>query len=212
MRLLADRAIFHEFVPVADLDHPAPPRHWLGTVQTGVAYAVAVTSASGLWGYMLGDTVTLDRLDPPRLRVTGRTGWSLSVAGEHVTGGELDQAIAIAARNTGVLVRDFAAAPLPPDAVDPRGGHLILVEFAAPPAMAAFAQAFDAALADSNADYAAHRAGDYGMRPPQIRVVRPGGFETWMSSRGKLGGQHKVPRVINDTALLGSLLQMIGQV
>jgi hypothetical protein len=210
MRLLADRAVFYEFVPLSELGSTAPPRHWLGTAETGVDYAVAVTSASGLWSYILGDTVMFDGLGPPRLRVTGRTGWSLSVVGEHVTGGELDHAIAVAARQTGVLVQDYAAAPLPPDESDPRGGHLVLVEFAVAPPMDRFARAFDAALADGNADYAVHRAGDYGMRPPQIRVVPPGGFAAWMAARGKLGGQHKVPRVINDTALLTSLLQTIG--
>jgi hypothetical protein len=212
MRLLADRALFHEFVPLAELDSSTPTRHWLGTAQPGVDYAVVVTTASGLWSYVLGDTVMFDRLDPPRLRVTGRTGWSLSIVGEHVTGGELDKAVAIAARESGVLVQDYAAAPLPPDASDPRGGHLLLIEFASSPPIDRFARAFDTALAAGNADYAAHRAGDYGMRPPQMRIVPPGGFEAWMAARGKLGGQHKVPRVINDTALLGSLLQMIGQV
>jgi hypothetical protein len=124
----------------------------------------------------------------------------------------LDQAIAVAARATNVLVQDYAAAPLPPNASDPRGGHLIIIEFAAAPELDRFTHAFDSALADGNADYAVHRADDYGMRPPQIRVVPPGAFAAWMAARGKLGGQHKVPRVINDTALLASLLQMIGQV
>ena len=212
MRLLSDRAMFHEFVPRAELGSAAPTRHWVGTVQPGVDYAAIVTSASGLWSYVLGDTVVFDRTDPPRLRVTGRTGWSLSVAGEHVSGGELDRAVAVAARETGVQVQDYAAAPVPPDAADARGGHLVLIEFAVPPVMNRFADAFDAALSAGNADYAAHRAGDYGMRRPQIRAVPPGGFAAWMAARGKLGGQHKVPRVINDAALLRSLLQTIGQV
>ena len=210
MRLLTDRGLFYEFVPLAELDDPAPSRHWLATAQTGVDYAIVVTSASGLWSYVLGDTITFDRLHPPRLRVTGRTGWSLSVVGEHVTGGELDQAVAAAAHATGVLVHDYAAAALPPDASDARGGHLIVIEFAAAPPLDAFAAAFDTALAAANADYAAHRAGDYGMRPPALRVMPPGGFAAWMASRGKLGGQHKVPRVITDPALLTSLLQTIG--
>jgi hypothetical protein len=206
MRLLTDRGLFYEFVPLAQLDQPAAERHWLGTVRTGIDYALVVTSASGLWSYLLGDTVMFDRLDPPRLRVTGRTGWSLSVVGEHVTGGELDRAVAAAAHQVGALVHDYAAAPLPPDDADPRGGHLLLVECADPLPIDLFARAFDAALAAGNADYAAHRAGDFGMRPPLVRLVPPGGFEKWMASRGKLGGQHKVPRVIGDPALLRSLM------
>lgn len=209
MRLLADRGLFFEFIPTPQWDGPAPERHWLGTACAGVDYALAVTSASGLWGYLLGDTVMFDRMDPPRLRVTGRTGWSLSVAGEHVTGGELDRAVAAAAHAVGASVRDYAAAPVPPDAGDPRGGHLFLVEAAALP-LERFAHALDAALAAGNADYAAHRADGYGMRPPLVRAVPPGGFEAWMASRGKLGGQHKVPRVIDDPALLATLLHAAG--
>jgi hypothetical protein len=210
MRLLADRGLFYEFVPLDQLDAAAPERHWLATAKVGVDYAIVVTSASGLWGYVLGDTVMFERLDPPRLRVTGRTGWSLSVVGEHVTGGELDRAVGIAAHETGVLVHDYAAAPLHPDAGDPRGGHLVLVEFAQAPPLERFTHALDAALAAGNADYAAHRAGDFGMRPPRVRIVPSGAFEAWMASRGKLGGQHKVPRVINDPALLASLLHATG--
>jgi hypothetical protein len=210
MRLLTDRELFYEFVPLAELNSHSPERHWLGTAQAGVEYAVVVTSASGLWGYILGDTVMFEQLNPPRLVVTGRTGWSLSVVGEHVTGGELDRAVATAARATGALVHDYAAAPLPPDTTDPRGGHMLLVEFNAPPPMDRFAQAFDAALAAGNADYAAHRAGNYGMRPPLIRIMPPGGFESWVAARGKLGGQHKVPRVIKDPVLLTTLLQTAG--
>ena len=208
MRLLVDRGVFYEFVPLAQWDEASPDRHWLGTAQAGVDYALVVTSASGLWGYILGDTVTFDRLDPPRLRVTGRIGWSLSVAGEHVSGGELDRAVAIAAGQNGAVVHDYAAAPLQPDKADPRGGHLLLIEFGVAPPLDRFALAFDAALAAGNADYAAHRQGDFGMRPPCVRVIPPGGFEAWMASRNKLGGQHKVPRVINDPALLDSLIRM----
>ena len=209
MRLLTDRDLFHEFVPVQDLGSAVPERHWLGTAQAGIEYAMVLTTASGLWGYVLGDTVMFEQTNPPRLRVTGRTGWSLSVVGEHVTGGELDRAIAAAAHDAGSLVRDYAAAPVPPDAADRRAGHVVLVEFEAAPPIDRFAHAFDAALAAGNADYAAHRAGDFGMRPPQIIAVPPGGFSAWMAARGKLGGQHKVPRVIDDPALLASLIQMV---
>ncbi|MEJ1976247.1 MAG: GH3 auxin-responsive promoter family protein [Acetobacteraceae bacterium] len=93
MRLLVDRGLFFEFVPMDQLDQPNPERHWIGTARPGVDYALVVTSAAGLWSYVLGDTVALASLNPPRLRVTGRTSWSLSAVGEHLTGGELDQAV-----------------------------------------------------------------------------------------------------------------------
>jgi hypothetical protein len=210
MRLLADRGLFYEFVPMDQFTDPAPERHWLATAQTGIDYALVVTSPSGLWSYVLGDTVAFTSLHPPRLRVTGRTGWSLSVVGEHVSGGELDRAIALAARDQNVLVHDYAAAPLHPDAADSRGGHLFLVEFDTPPPLDRFAAALDRALAEGNADYASHRAGEYGMRPPRVLAVPPGGFQSWMAARGKLGGQHKVPRVISDPAMLAGLMDAAG--
>lgn len=210
MRLLADRGLFYEFVPMDQFTDPAPERHWLATAQTGIDYALVVTSASGLWSYVLGDTVALTSLDPPRLRVTGRTGWSLSVVGEHITAGELDRAIAAAARDQGVVVHDYAAAPVYPDVADSRGGHLFLVELTTPPDLDRFGAALDQALADGNADYASHRAGAYGMRPPRVLAVSSGGFQSWMAARGKLGGQHKVPRVISDPAMLAGLMDVVG--
>jgi len=210
MRLLLDRGLFFEFVPMDQFDRPDPERHWIGTARIGIEYALVVTSAAGLWSYVLGDTVTLVSLDPPRLHVTGRTGWSLSVVGEHLTGGELDQAVAAAARDAGVAVRDYAAAPLFPTENEPRGGHLFLVEFAGEADLGRFAHTLDATLAAGNADYAAHRGGEYGMRPPVVRAVPDGGFDAWMASRGRLGGQNKVPRVINDVAMLSSLLHSLG--
>ena len=210
MRLLLDRGLFFEFVPMDQLDQPNPERHWIGNARAGIDYALVVTSVAGLWSYVLGDTVTLASLDPPRLTVTGRTSWSLSVVGEHLTGGELDEAIAKAARAIGMAVRDYAAAPLYPDEKDPRGGHLFLVEFGAAPDLDGFAHALDAVLAAGNADYAAHRGGEYGMRPPRVQVVPDGGFDTWMASRGRLGGQNKVPRVISDAKMLSSLLHSLG--
>ncbi len=211
MRLLLDRGLFYEFVPLDQLDSPAPERHWIGTARTGLEYALVVSSVAGLWSYVLGDTVELVSLAPPRLRITGRTGWSLSVVGEHLTGGELDTAIAEAARQTGVTVRDYAAAPLYPNAQDVRGGHLFLVEFVeSPPDLARFGQVLNAAFVAGNADYAAHSGAGYGMRPPCVLAVPAGGFESWMASRGRLGGQNKVPRVINDATMLSNLLHAFG--
>ena len=172
-------------------------------------YAVVLSSNAGLFAYVLGDTVTLTERDPPRLLVTGRTAWSLSVAGEHLTGQELDEAVATAARELQSTVADYAAAALPPDAAESRGGHLFIVEAEgiAPDSSEQFAAALDAALLRLNADYAAHRHGDFGLRPPNVLLARPGTFAAWMAAQGKLGGQNKVPRVIGDPTLLASLRQ-----
>ena len=211
LRLILDNGLFYEFVPVEQVDEPAPVRHWIANAEVGRNYALVVTSNAGLWSYVLGDTVALTGLDPPRLRITGRITYDLSAFGEHLSGAELDAAIAAAAATTGVRVTDYAAAALPPTLGEPRGGHLFTVEFDAANADAdGFARALDSALARGSADYAVHRQGDFGMLPPRVLALKAGGFAAWMASRGKLGGQNKVPRVIRDPALLADLLRFAG--
>ncbi|MBV9537298.1 MAG: GH3 auxin-responsive promoter family protein [Acidisphaera sp.] len=213
MRLVLDHGIFYEFVRPADLGAPLPDRRWIATAETGVEYALIVTTNAGLWSYVLGDTVTLVDRHPPRLLVTGRTSWSLSVVGEHLIGAELDAGVAAAASRERVTVADYVAGPVPPDAHDQRAGHLFLVELGAnetaDPAL--FAATLDGKLRELNEDYAAHRQGDVGMRPPSVHFARAGAFADWMRSRGKLGGQNKVPRVMTDAAALNALLDAVSR-
>jgi hypothetical protein len=207
LRMVPDRGLFFEFVRPEDLDKRDPDRRWLADAELGVEYALVLTTNAGLWSYVLGDTVRLTERDPPRLLVTGRTTFTLSAFGEHLIVQELDQAVAEAARAVGTCVTDYAAGPLFPATGRSRGGHLFVVELSPPvPDQAdAFAATLDAALSRSNADYADHRRGGFGMSPPQVRLVPPGTFAAWMLRRGRLGGQNKVPRVINDPALLADL-------
>jgi hypothetical protein len=212
LRLVLDNGLFYEFVRPADLASGNPDRRWIADAELGTDYALVLSSNAGLWSYVLGDTVRLIERTPPRLLVSGRTAWSLSVAGEHLIGEELDAAMAAAARMTGATVADYAAAAVPPDAADARGGHLFIVELdgAARGGEAAFAAALDAALARLNADYAAHRHGGYGLRPPLVMLAPPGSFAAWMRQRNRLGGQNKVPRVIADPALLRDLTSFLA--
>ena len=213
LRLLLDNGLFFEFVRTDELGSANPDRRWIADAELGVDYALVLTSNAGLWSYVVGDTVTLVGRTPPRLLVTGRTSWSLSVAGEHLTGQELDAAVAETARALGGTIADYAAAAIHPDAADPRGGHFFVVEAKgiASEASDRFAAVLDAALARLNADYAAHRQGGYGFRRPRVLLAPPGTFAAWMASRGKLGGQNKVPRVIADPALLAGLRQAAGE-
>jgi hypothetical protein len=197
LRLNLDRGCFFEFVPAGELDAPAPTRHWAATVETGVDYAVAVTSCAGLWSYILGDTVRFVERSPPRLLVTGRTAYGLSAFGEHLTGEEIEAALLGAAAVEGLLVAEYTVGPVFEGA---RGGHRWLVETASPAdpeAASALAEDLDAALQRANDDYAAHRRGAQ-LAPPDVVLLPPGAFDAWMRARGKLGGQHKVPRVIAD--------------
>ncbi|MXW93694.1 MAG: GH3 auxin-responsive promoter family protein [Rhodospirillaceae bacterium] len=211
LRLHLDTGLFYEFVPMEDLAAAQPVRHWAGTVETGVDYAILLSTCAGLWSWLLGDTVRFVACDPPRLLVTGRTGYTMSAFGEHLTGEEIDRAVSWAAAEAGLAVSDYAMGAVFPTAGQPLGGHRYVVEFAGglpeAPALDRFAGALDRDLAAGNEDYAAHRAGGFGLRAPDILAVPPGFFAGWMKRRGKLGGQHKVPRIIGDSALFGGLLR-----
>jgi GH3 auxin-responsive promoter len=209
LRLLLDNGQFFEFVPAGELGAPNPTRHWMATAAEGINYALIVTSCAGLWSYVIGDTVRFVNLKPPRILVTGRTSYSLSAFGEHLIGEEIEGAVATAAAAIGASVTDYSVSPIHPAQTEAAGYHLYAVEFSAPvpaPDCAKFAQHLDEKLCAANADYAAHRAGGLSMLAPQIKVLPPGTFAHWMRSRGKAGGQNKVPRIILDAALFQSLL------
>ena len=213
LRLLLDTGIFYEFIPLDELDSAEPDCRWIGDAEPGVNYALAVTTCAGLWRYLVGDTVTLVERDPPRVLVTGRTSYMLSAFGEHVIGAEVERAVAEAARAIGATVTDFSAGSLFPEEAGQRGGHLYIVEFGAEPGgsgpdagrQARFAETLDAALCRLNDDYDAHRAGGYGLDAARVSLMPPGGFAAWMKSRGRLGGQNKVPRIVNDRELFAAL-------
>jgi hypothetical protein len=208
LRVILDHGIFFEFVPVGEIDSAAPTRHWIGDIETGVDYAPALSTCAGLWAYVVGDTVRFVGRDPPRLLVTGRLSYTLSAFGEHLTGEEIEASATAAAAAIGAGVRDFAVGALYPEKPGDIGGHLFVVEFERPVSrdeLARFAAVLDRELIRRNLDYEAHRAGGFGMRSPEVRVLRPGGFAEWMRRRGKLGSQNKVPRVVSDPDLFADL-------
>lgn len=193
LRLLYDHGIFYEFVPVDELDSPRPTRHWLGTVQPGVNYAIVVSTCAGMWAHVIGDTVRFESLNPPLLTFTGRTKYTLSAFGEHLISEEIEGALAAVAAGQKAEVAEWHVGTVFEGAL---GYHRYLIEFARPPAdRKSFRDALDAELVARNADYQAHRAEGVGIPPPEIVQVNPGTFRDWMRSKGKLGGQHKVPRM-----------------
>ena len=215
MRLIADNGLFYEFVPVSELQAGNPTRCWLGDVQTDVDYALVISSCAGLWAYVVGDTVRFVDLHPPRLRVTGRLSYFLSAFGEHLTGEEIEAAVSRAADGIQARVVDFAVGAVFPAAAQSRGGHLYIVEFGEPGPeprrIDGFAQAVDETLCGGNDDYRAHRSGGFGLRAPEVVVVRHGTFAAWMKQRGQLGGQHKVPRVITDQSVFAELRRFAAE-
>lgn len=215
LRLITDRGAFFEFVPVAELDAVRPPRHWLADVEVGVNYAVVLSTCAGAWGYVLGDTVRFTERNPPRLVMTGRTAYTLSAFGEHLIGQEIEAAVAAAAKCIGSPVLDYSVGAAFPDQPAQRGGHVYVVEFTRGPPDAAdlarFAEEVDARLRAANRDYSDFRAGSFGIAPPRVEPAPRGTFAAWMKARGKLGGQHKVPRIINDQQVLASLRDLASR-
>jgi hypothetical protein len=213
LRMIVDNGVFYEFVPTEELNASAPTRHWLATVETGIDYAVVLSTCAGAWGYILGDTVQFVEVDPPRIRVTGRTSYVLSAFGEHLIDAEIEEAVAVAANAIDAAVADYCVAPVYPKSGE-KGGHHYVIEFAGrlPGAkcVAAFRDALNGRLRALNADYKTQRAGDYGLQAPEVEAVPPGTFRAWMKSRGQLGGQHKVPRIINDAALFEKLTAFLS--
>ncbi|MEQ8655219.1 MAG: GH3 auxin-responsive promoter family protein [Kiloniellales bacterium] len=215
LRLRSSGGLFYEFVPVEDLEAENPRRYWLGNVETGVNYAVVLSSPAGLFGYVIGDTVRFVDLDPPRILITGRTSTSLSAFGEHLIEEEIQIAISEASKAQSLSVPDFSVGAIFPHGEEPRGQHLYVVEFGdtipSDERLQGFMAIVDEILRAGNDDYRQHRMGDMQMAPPGILAAPPGTFFTWMKQRGKLGGQNKVPRVINDTTLFDSLVQTVRQ-
>jgi hypothetical protein len=213
LRLIPDHDIFFEFVPVEDLDTAHPARHTVVNLETGVQYAIVLTTCAGLWSYVLGDTVCFERRDPPLLRFSGRTRYFLSAFGEHVISEEAEAAVTAAAKASGTVVVDFHVGPLFPVTPDCPGRHRWFVEFAEtihPDELARFAQELDADLGRRNEDYRAHRAGDLAMIAPEVCPVPHGGFAEWMRSRGRLGGQNKVPRMDNSGQITEQLARFFA--
>lgn len=212
LRLNLDNDIFYEFIPLEEINSTNPTRHWIGTIETGVNYAIVLTTCAGLWSYLIGDTVKfIDKL-PPRLLITGRTSYSLSAFGEHLIGEEIEDAVSFAADAIGNTVTDYSVGAVFPAHSGELGGHRYIVEFGGKVPttedLTVFCKKLDQRLCERNEDYAAHRAEGFGLKDPTVTVAAVGTFSEWMKSRGKLGGQNKVPRIINDQKLFESLIKL----
>jgi hypothetical protein len=197
--------IFFEFVPSSEIFDERPTRLWLDKVETGVNYALIINNNAGLWGYNIGDTVEFLSLDPPRLRVTGRTKHYISAFGEHVIGKEVEEAMRAAAAVLGARVVEFTVAPQVNPPGDSAPYHEWFVEFDdTPPNLEAFAAVLDAEMVRQNIYYEDLIKGKI-LRPLVLRPLQRGAFRDYMKSQGKLGGQNKVPRLSNDRAIAEAL-------
>lgn len=210
MLMNVDIGLFFEFVPVDEWEAENPTRYWLGNAPPG-EYGLILSTCAGLWSYRIGDVVRLTETDPPRVKVTGRTSYYLSAFGEHLSGGEIEEAVLAAAGAIEEEVSEYTVTALYPGEGESAGQHLFVVELGSVPdeeARRRFAAALDAKLAEGNEDYEVHRRGDYQLKAPKVVFVEPGAFTDWMRERGKLGGQNKVPRVALSEEVRDDVLKL----
>ena len=211
MLLLLDVGVFFEFLPIEDIDSETPEVYPIWEIEKGHTYELIITAANGLWRYRLGDTVTIEQLNPVKITIAGRTRSFINAFGEELMVHNADHAITLAAQETGAEILNYTAAPVYAQNGN-RGHHQWLIEFAhMPDNKGRFMQLLDQHLREVNSDYDAKRSGDIFLAPPALVVAPSGLFDRWLASTGKLGGQRKVPRLSNNRTIIDQMLHLISQ-
>lgn len=208
MLLFTDHGIFMEFMPVSEYGQAQPRTIGLNDVEIGKNYALVISTNGGLWRYLLGDTIQFTSVNPYRVKVSGRLKHYMNAFGEEVIVDNSDKAIAEACRKTGAIVKDYTAAPVY-FSDSSNGAHEWLVEFEKEPEnLEQFIQSLDAELKNINSDYEAKRHKDIALRLPILHAMKKGSFNEWLRLKGKLGGQHKIPRLSNDRKYVDEILNL----
>jgi hypothetical protein len=209
MLLFPDYGIFMEFMPIEEYGNAEPRTIGLNDVETGKNYALVISTNGGLWRYLIGDTIQFTSLSPYRIRVSGRLKHYINAFGEELIIDNSDKAIATACEQTGAMVNDYTAAPVYFNESG-NGAHEWLVEFEKEPDnLEHFQQVLDDALKQLNSDYEAKRHKDIALRGPVLHRLEKGTFAEWLRQKGKLGGQHKVPRLSNHRQYVEEIMAMI---
>lgn len=209
MLLLPDSGIFYEFIPADKFFDENPTRLSLGEVQLNVNYALVLNTNAGLWGYSIGDTVKFVSLNPYRIIVSGRIKHFISAFGEHVIGEEVEHALLSVALIEGIEIVEFTVAPQVTPANNELPYHEWFIEFnTLPENMDTFRAKVDRALQEKNSYYFDLIEGKI-LQPLKIRVMEKGAFIKYMKSKGKLGGQNKLPRLSNDRSMADELEKYI---
>ena len=205
--LMLDYGVYFEFIPMSDFDGLNSKKVLsLNEVETGVNYALVISTNAGLWRYIIGDTIRFTSIKPFRFKLTGRTKSFINAFGEELVVENAERAIAEACRKTNSEIREYTVAPIYMSDLQ-RGTHEWLIEFKTPPDdLLVFTHILDGELKSVNSDYEAKRSGNLSLGMPDIKMAAPGLFEKWLKSNGKLGGQHKIPRLNNDRVLMEQLL------
>ena len=208
MLLMLDYDVFYEFMPVDQVGMPNPTVVPLTGVELNKNYAMLISTSCGLWRYMIGDTVMFTSRDPYKFVITGRTKYFINAFGEELIQDNAENGLLEACRETGAEVKEYTAAPVFMDQ-NAKCRHQWVIEFAKlPDSIEHFADVLDKSLQQINSDYEAKRFHDITLQHLEVVVARQGLFDDWLKSKGKLGGQHKVPRLSNNRTVIDEVLEM----
>lgn len=206
--LMLDYGIFYEFIPMSSYSGEDSTAIPLSEVKTNTNYAIVITTNGGLWRYLVGDTVKFTSLDPYRIRITGRTKHFINVFGEELIIENAEDALKLACKKTKATIVEYTVAPIFMEGRK-SGSHEWMIEFnRMPKNLDYFTELLDNALKSINSDYEAKRYNNMTLSMPKVRPARKGLFYNWLDIKGKLGGQHKIPRLSNNRDFMEELLQL----
>ena len=211
MLLMLDYGIFFEFIPIAEVGKPHPRSLTVEDVNPGENYAIVISTNSGLWRYLIGDTVVFTSTFPHKIKISGRTKHFMNAFGEEVIIENAEKALSISCAKTNAVISEYTAAPIYMGD-EGTGSHEWLIEFEkAPTDLDYFTSILDNALCSINSDYEAKRYKSITLVMPTVRNLPRGTFYKWLSLKGKLGGQHKVPRLSNNRKIVDEVLGMVHE-
>jgi hypothetical protein len=209
MLLMLDYGIFYEFLPLEELGKKHPKTLQLDEVALNTDYALIITTNAGLWRYNIGDTIMFTSLNPFRIKVTGRTKHFINAFGEELMIHNAEKALEIACEKSKANIKDYTVAPVFMSENN-SGRHQWLIEFSKKPDnIEYFNELLDNALKNINSDYEAKRYKNMTLSLPEIIILPENTFYNWLKSKGKLGGQNKVPRLYNDRKYADQLLKFM---
>ena len=209
MLLMLDYGIFFEFLPISELHADNPQAIGLEDVEKDKTYALVISTNGGLWRYLIGDTVIFTNTNPYRIKINGRTKSFINSVGEEVIVDNADKAVMHACEMTNAIVSEYTAAPIF-FKDDKKAGHEWLFEFEREPKdLAVFSEYLDNGLKAANSDYEAKRYKNMILAEPIVHNLKKGSFLKWLSAKGRLGGQFKVPRLSNDRILVEEILKLL---
>ncbi|WP_299623993.1 GH3 auxin-responsive promoter family protein [uncultured Tenacibaculum sp.] len=207
--LMLDYGIFYEFIPMDQYKGENSTAIPLSEVKKGVNYAVVITTNGGLWRYLIGDTIKFTSTSPYRIKITGRTKHHINVFGEELIIENAEEALKSACEKTQSVIKEYTVAPIFMNG-DKNGGHEWIIEFEKEPNdLSFFTEILDNALKNCNSDYEAKRYNNMTLSMPKVHQARTGLFYDWLKLKGKLGGQHKVPRLSNQRDFIEELNELL---